>query len=419
MLNVLVVGHSEPLFAGLDRNLEGGRMTVLEDPNAARRCRLDAMLAPLRIGVQTLLLPHYQAGGAYLDAVETTHRRDPFHVVVPTHEYSMLAAAAIAARLGLRGCGLRAAQALTDKLVMRDALRAAGLACPWYAELHSLEDLRRGVRAGRSYVLKPANRHGSVGVQFINADSDLATAWRSTTEVGHDVQGDERLGTDRALAWRYMLEERLTGPEVSTEAVVIDGEIRFLNVTAKQVFAGIHPVMRGHVVPAHVAPELGEELGEAMAHLAASIEFGSGIMHAEWIVAADGPVLVECAGRLPGGSIVELIESAYEVSLPALLVMILAGLEPSMSARPQRAAAIGYLHCPPGRVSAIDGLEEARGLEGVQEAVTRLTVGDVVRPLRCSWDRVGHVRVTARDAPAARRTLARAIDRVRIITEQA
>jgi biotin carboxylase len=419
MLHVLMVGHSDQLLEGLLSGIEGGRVTVLEDPSVSDSAGLRERVAAGDARVSALWRPYFQAAG-YLDAVRAAHAADRFHVVIAAHEYGVGAAAEIAESLKLHGTGRAAAAVLTDKLDLRLALIDAGLAQPQFRELFCVEDLREAVTAGSDWVLKPANRHGSVGVVFVDADCDLDAAWADTTGTG-ELDGtaieDKRLAADRPLEWRYMLEERLRGPEVSTEALVSGGQVGFLNVTAKRVFAGAHPVMAGHQVPAQIDAEIEDELRDGIERLAGAIGFSHGVLHAEWIVTADGPVLIECAGRLPGGSIIELIEDAWGVSLPALLVMTLAGLTPEVPASPGGAAAVGFLTAEPGAVVGVEGLAAARAAPGVVEVEVTVSPGDRVGPLRSSWDRAGHVRVRG-DSPAqVRERLAAACELVAVATE--
>jgi len=236
-------------------------------------------------------------------------------------------------------------------------------------------------------------------------------AWRSMVAAG------ERNGVpDRALSWRYLVEERMFGPEYSVEALVRDGEIIFENVTAKTVIAGPHPVELGHVLPAPLDRSTREAFGTAIRALVSATQFATGMLHAEWIVGADGPALVECAGRCPGDRLVDLIDLAYGTRLRVAVIDLLRGRPTELPFGPHRGAAIRFLTAPPGVVSRVDGVEEATRLPGVELIHVGVSAGDETRPWSSSWDRPGYVIVTGPDGDQAGAAADRAASTVDIVT---
>ena len=148
----------------------------------------------------------------------------------------------------------------------------------------------------------------------------------------------------RDIPVAYLAESRLIGREVSSEALVADGRILWINQTDKQVISGSHPVERRHVVPAELCHQDGTDLASAMRLLVGAVGFfGTGVLHAEWILTGDGPSLVECAGRLPGDRIVELIDLAWGVDLCAVYTKLLTGVTVDVPFAPSRGAAVVLL----------------------------------------------------------------------------
>jgi biotin carboxylase len=400
--SMFMVGYGLMLLSHLDTFLPPASVVVLEDPDVIAKRRADMRRG--RVGCLHSVLPaRYHQDLECVGAATGFRERAGMTVraVLPGQEYGVPGAAALADKLGLRGATPAAAAALTDKLLMREAAQAGGVLVPQWREVRGPADVAR-FAAGGPVVLKPANRQGSLGVQLLPPGSDIEAAWAVTT-----AERDTVMLPDRELAWRYIAERLVRGHEYSAEALVADGEIVFLNVTDKLTAGGRHPVELGHVVPAPVDPALREELAASMRRLVGALAFATGILHAEWMATADGLVFIECAGRIPGDSLVELIDLAYGSSLIRAMVAVLCGEPPDVPAAAARASAIRFVTAAPGVITGIDGVAAAAGLPGVTMAEVSATVGDQVSELRSSWDRIGEViAVGATPAQAAARAAA-------------
>ncbi|MDG4860910.1 carboxylase, partial [Streptomyces sp. T-3] len=64
-------------------------------------------------------------------------------------------------------------------------------------------------------------------------------------------------------------------------------------------------------------------------------------------------------------------------------------------------AGVRFLVRDPGIVTAVKGLEDVAAHPDVLAAEVSVRPGDVVRPLRDNWDRLGHVAVRAADTDSA------------------
>jgi biotin carboxylase len=383
---VVMVGYGLMLLTQLDKFLPDASVIVVEDPDIIGKRRRDMERWPVKC-LHSILPARYHQDLECVDAVArfcaTTGAE--IRVVLPGQEYGVPGAAAVADRLGLPGATPAAAAALTDKLLMREAASAGGVLVPEWREVHGPAEVARF--AGQEpVVLKPANRQGSLGVQLLPPGSDLSAAWLVTEQARDTV-----MLPDRELAWHYIAERVARGHEYSAEALVSFGEVIFLNVTDKLTQGGRHPVELGHVVPAPGGTASQERFAAAMRQLTRALGFASGILHAEWMDTADGLVFIECAGRIPGDSLVDLIDLAYGTSLVQALLAVLSGERPDLPAAARRASAIRFVTASPGTITAITGIDAAQAAEGVVLAEVSAAVGDEVPELRSSWDRIGEV----------------------------
>ncbi|MFC7616401.1 ATP-grasp domain-containing protein [Actinokineospora soli] len=333
---------------------------------------------------------------------------------MPLLEYATPFAARLAERYGLPGAGYGAAQVLRDKAQLRRVTRAAGIANPPWRHVGSPDEVRAFMDAFPGpVVLKPANRQASLGTQVLHFRDQVDHAWAEC------VQQDEGfLVPDRAFPLRMLVEGYLRGPEFSVELLVREGRTLFANVTEKALFPGARPIELGHTVPAEIPDELAARLRARTEAVVAAVGFGSGVVHCEWIVVDGEPHLVECAGRFPGDGIAELIERAYPITLAAHYYAVMRGEEPPpLPARAERAAAVRFFAAPPGRVTALDGVDEAAEVPGVVRVSASYEVGGTVREMRSSWDRAGSV-MTLADTPGdAVKAAERALELIRLEVE--
>ncbi|WP_067238674.1 ATP-grasp domain-containing protein [Streptomyces longwoodensis] len=409
---VVFVGYNAAYLRAIDGSVPSGSVVVIEEPDIIRKRELHD--AADRFDCLDRIVPasYQQSAGALDLAAELTATR-PVAAVVPGLEYAVPATAALAEKLGLPGATEAAAQALRDKVRLREVSGAGGVRNPRWREVHGPADILEFADGG-PVVVKPANRQASVGVQLLDSvdEATAAEAWERTSSAAEYEQVP-----DRELTWRFLAEERLRGPEFSVEALVREGEVVFENVTAKTVVPGPYPVEQGHLLPAPLDPATQEAFGTAIRKLVAATGFGTGILHAEWILTDEGPTLVECAGRCPGDYLVDLIDLAYGTRVRLTLIDLLAGRPVTLPRSAERTSAIRFLAAEPGTVTGITGLEEAQRLPGVHVAEVDVEAGQEVRPWASSWDRAGHVIATGPDADTTRRRVLDADAAIRIATD--
>ncbi|MEU5664327.1 ATP-grasp domain-containing protein [Streptomyces longwoodensis] len=409
---VVFVGYNAAYLRAIDGSVPSGSVVVIEEPDIIRKRELHD--AADRFDCLDRIVPasYQQSAGALDLAAELTATR-PVAAVVPGLEYAVPATAALAEKLGLPGATEAAAQALRDKVRLREVSGAGGVRNPRWREVHGPADILEFADGG-PVVVKPANRQASVGVQLLDSvdEATAAEAWERTSSAAEYEQVP-----DRELSWRFLAEERLRGPEFSVEALVREGEVVFENVTAKTVVPGPYPVEQGHLLPAPLDPATQEAFGTAIRKLVAATGFGTGILHAEWILTDEGPTLVECAGRCPGDYLVDLIDLAYGTRVRLTLIDLLAGRPVTLPRSAERTSAIRFLAAETGTVTGITGLDEAQRLPGVHVAEVDVEAGQEVRPWASSWDRAGHVIATGPDADTTRRRVLDADAAIRIATD--
>ncbi|KDN18728.1 ATP-grasp domain-containing protein [Amycolatopsis rifamycinica] len=392
---VLVVGFVTPVITALTGVEPDGSVVLVEEPDVVRKRDLRARLAGSALVRDLIEWEHARPGAA--DEFHAAHPDlDPV-AVIPLIEYATPFAARLAERYGLPGASLGAALILRDKALLRRVSAAAGLANPESTGVSGPADVRAFMRACPGpVVLKPTNRQAAVGTQIVTGPAEVDRAWANCLEQDEGI-----FVPDRPMELRMLAERFVPGPEYSVEMLVRGGEQLFANVTGKQLYPGPRPVELAHVVPADIPGDLTETLADVTRRVVAAIGFADGIVHCEWIVAAGGvPYLVECAGRIAGDGIMEIIDHAYSIELLRAYFAVMRGeTPPKLPQRPTGGAAVRFVPMEPGVIDAVLGLEQARQVEGVFLVDLQVGPGHRFAGLRSSWDRAGLVMAEA-DSPA-------------------
>ncbi|MER5640350.1 ATP-grasp domain-containing protein [Kitasatospora sp. NPDC002227] len=381
----VLVGYSPVMLAKLDTFLPPRSVLVLEEPGVIEARGAAAAVAGLRCVAELRPAPTQDEEHPER-VIEAVERPAGVRVVVPAAEYGVVIAAALAEAWGLPGASPKAAKVLRDKAVLRATVAGSEIGQPAFATVTSAEEVEAFRAAyGRQVVVKPANRQASLGVQLLDEQDDSAAAW------AHAVEADEpALRATYEGAARFLVEQRLYGPEVSVEAIVHEGLVGFVNVTAKSVQDSKYPVETGHALPADLPSEVNDALRQAIQQLATVVGFCNGILHAEWILADGRPHLVECAGRLPGDGITVLLDLAYDSDVLANLIQVLSGEGAVPELPVVQGASVRFVTAPPGVVRSVDA-EEAKVAEGVFEVHLNLAAGSTVKAATSSWERAGFV----------------------------
>jgi biotin carboxylase len=383
---VIVAGFLLPLLKIAADFQPPKSMIFIEEPDVARRRGVAAKAEGSPV-LKELIEYEYQRPGA-ADRFYLDHRDLAVAAVVPALEYAVPFAARLAERYGVAGATLGAAQLLRDKGLLRSVTAAAGVANPASEPVDGPDGVRDFVRRHPGpVIIKPANRQAAVGARIITDPVEIDRAWVEALDQDEGVWVPLR-----AIPLRMLVEEYVDGPEFSVEMLVQDGVPLFANVTGKVLFPGPRPIEVGHVVPADIPAELGADLIAATRRVVDAVGFGSGFLHCEWIVAAGVPYLVECAGRMPGDHIMELIRHGWPLDIVHRYLAAMKGADPRpVTATPRYGGAVWFLHAEAGVVDRIDGLDEARTVPGVSVVSCDVQVGDETHELRSSWDRVGVV----------------------------
>lgn len=409
---MIIVGFTVSVRDALSTFMPANSLVWVEEPDVARKRDCFSGVDPVAMpAIRGMIAYEYQLEAA-ADRFYHRYREMNVIAVVPAMEYAVPFAARLAERFGVPGACLGAAEILRDKWMLRLVAGEAGIANPASKEIDGPDEARAFMREhGGSIVLKPANRQAAVGTFIVDDAADIEHSWAQAIEQDEGV-----FVPDRAFPLRMLVEQYVPGDEYSVEMLVRDGEQMFGNVTGKVLYPGPRPVELGHTVPASISPELTGRLLAETRRVADAVGFGSGFLHCEWIVSGDTPYLVECAGRMPGDLIMELIEHAYPVDVARAYYDVMLGcpITVDLPTSAQFGGAVWFLTVEPGEVVSVEGHDEAAAVPGVISCNVVVHAGDRTHELRSSWDRIAVASVKADTVDEALKLAQESIGRLTI-----
>jgi len=299
--------------------------------------------------------------------------------------------AAVAEARGLPGIGTETAHLMTHKVAMRRRLAEAGVPQPRFAAVRTLSETRRaGDEVGFPAVLKPADSGGQRGVFRVESLDDVDR---------HLHEALVASPTGEAI-----LEEYVHGTEMNGIVIARDGEGILLTLSDRMRPPGIgFGVGWIHVYPPTIPPEQLSVSERVAVHTVHALGLRTGIAFPQLIAAPDGRVIVvECAARIPGGQMADLVRWAVGVDLVDVQLRMALGEElPDELVHPQFAQplAIRFFTASPGPlptgvVRRIGPLDKLLAFPGVVQADVYLQLGETIRPVRLDGDRRGYVIAT-------------------------
>lgn len=272
---------------------------------------------------------------AVVEAVRQVARSRPVRGVLSWDETLVVATAHACAALGLPGAGTAGIEGCRDKWRNRRLLTQHGLPQPRFVWVASAsEAVAAAGSIGYPVVVKPRGMGASIGVVLAGDEAGVREAFAVAEGSSHEGAPAYRGGA--------LVEEYLTGPEVSVDSAVVDGRCEPMFLARKRV--GLYPFFEelGHVVdaadPLLADPQLRDVLTRA--HRAAQV--GSTITHTELKLTDRGPVIVEINGRLGGDLIPLLGRLATGIDAGAVAVDVATGRTPDLTPTLARAAGIRF-----------------------------------------------------------------------------
>jgi biotin carboxylase len=360
----------------------------------AGKLQIPAYAAARRLGLKTIAIDaNPRAPGMALadtsfaidtrdaaSAIKVAHDLRIDGVVTLCTDFPVRTVAAVAEALKLPGMSLENAIKVTNKVMMREAFVKYLSPSPKFRTAVSLEEARLSVvEIGLPSVFKPVVSSGSRGVIKVEKHEMVDIAFHYSMKSN----GSEK---------EVIVEEFVDGPEVSVETISWDGIHHIIAITDKITTGDPYWVELGHSQPSGLPKASKMAIAECAESGLDALGISNSPAHVEIKMGSEGPKLIEIGARLGGDYITtELVPRSTGIDMVTCAIQMALGIEPEIRATKNAAASIRYFAAIPGKIIAIDGIEEARRSRGVVRIEIEKEPGDTIGDLRSSVDRFGYI----------------------------
>lgn len=308
-------------------------------------------------------------------------KQEQINAIMPINDFGVRTAAYVASELGLIGLTPAAADAANDKGVMRDTWKRAELPIPDYRICTSLSDVYHSAESiGFPCVLKPTDcGGGGRGVSVLREREDVRWAYD--------------LATPFAINKRLILEEFLSGTEMTVETLSIANQVIVLAMSDQDKANLKTRITTSINFPAKLPETTVVEVEHLVRRAVQAIGISDGMAHTEVIVTPEGPRLVEIGARGGGGHLFHtIIEAVSQVKAPVESARVLSQGNVQLPVILRRGASYRFLTPHKrGKLLQVRHLERTREMSGVLDVAIVKKRGDRVGEMKNGLDRLGYV----------------------------
>lgn len=214
-------------------------------------------------------------------------------------------------------------------------------------------------------ITKPTDSAGGRGVNLVSSPEELPAALQTAFKAG--ISGD------------VLVEECMTGPEVSVEIIVSEGVPHVLQVTDKLTSGAPNFFEIGHVQPTSLSCKQRRAISDVASSAVLSVGLNNSVAHAEVMLTSEGPKMVELGARLGGDWITSHLIWNSVSGIDMVETMIKQALGEELSALSYsdsgKFVATKFLPAREGVLQELNGIETARDSEGVIHVEVHGVVG--------------------------------------------
>jgi ATP-grasp domain len=269
---------------------------------------------------------------AFLDECE----RIPADAVVGTKDQSALLAALLAERRGLPGPTPEALVRLQHKPTSRSIQQlAAPEATPRFAVLDGRPPF------DVPFFVKPVVGRLSQNVFRIDDYRELLDLHEIDRYTSRYAEIASLAGADPAHAHGFLVEELLTGDEVTLEGYVYDGQVTTIGVTDSLKYPGTLS-FESFVYPSALSPGCLAELSDVAERVLPRLGFDDGFFNIELFVPEEGPAqIIEVNARI-ASQFAPLVQAVHGRSTYDALFELALGEDPRWQPGPPHGVGVSY-----------------------------------------------------------------------------
>ncbi len=387
---ILIVGASILQVPAIQKAKEMGLEVAVADynPNAVGISLADKYFNASTIDKEALL--------------KVAQEYKPDGIATMATDMPMRAIAYVCEKTGLNGISQDCAFKCTDKVAMIKSFASNGVPSPMFWEISNIEQL---VENKEKFIfpciMKPSDNSGSRGVVLCHSFEEL----NQNYEYAHSSSRDGVV----------LIEEYMTGDEVSVETFVVDGVANVLQITDKLTTGAPHFVEMGHSQPTKLSKQAQESIKDVAQKAVTAVGLTNGPAHLEMMVKNDNARMIEMGARMGGDCITShLVPLSTGIDMTKQTILCALGEKVELEPKLSKTSVIKFIKGEIGTLEKIDGIEQAEKVENVKEIGFFKHIGDKIEDIHSSADRVGYVVAQADSMADAENACSQAMKNIKI-----
>ncbi|MGQ0376006.1 MAG: ATP-grasp domain-containing protein [Nitrososphaerota archaeon] len=402
----------------IDKNiliLSGGREAV-EGIIAAKRMGIKTIVcdgnkdAPGKFYADEFIVGNIYDPDEIVDVISKYSKRNTIDGVITIASDAVRSVTAVAEYLNLPRNKMETAIISTDKLKMKECFREHSILIPKFTAINNEIELIDKMKNFKNAVLKPVDSRGSRGVIRLNKSSDLKKWYEYSVKFSQSR--------------RLILEEWLSGPQISTESLVIDGKTYLCGISDRNYsnLSKTFPflVEDGGETPSKHYPEIKDKIQQVLDKTVKALGLKNGVLKGDIVLKNNIPYIIEVATRLSGGFFSTItIPLVYHINLVEKAILLALGMKidpPSQLLKHYCYEAQRFFFPQPGIVKKISKPNHKKIPEYVKYFELNVRVGESIGTIENHPMRKGSVLVSGTSRKQAIERANRLIKQVKIVT---
>ncbi len=223
--------------------------------------------------------------------------------------------------LNLPGTCLESSKSCLNKTLMKERFSRFNVPTASYALIESVESGTEFFNSHSSAcVIKPADSSGSRGVNRIERASEILAALVEAQK--HSASGE------------IIIEEWLEGEEFGAQAIIIDGKLKKLMLHSDITTPPPRRIPIGHGCPHPAESDLMPMVWSVVEHAVSALGINNTISNIDFILAKDGPKIIEMTSRMGGTHLPEVCGTFWGIDMYDTALQIALGIDPVLPPSP-------------------------------------------------------------------------------------
>ena len=304
----------------------------------------------------------------------------PDAIVTDQSDIAVPTVAFVAEKLGLKGIGTKTAELFTNKFLMREFCKKNSLPTPQYRFCRTYEEALELLKQLGKIIIKPIDSQSSRGVYIITKESDLEEKFIDTVKYSN---------SEKAV----LAEEYIEGPEFTVDGIKTKNSYWVTGISKKSHF-GYNSAIAKELLFSNYNEEYDyNKLRKENTNLVIKMGLPFGLTHAEYKYMNGQYYLIEIAARGGGTKISsDIVPYISGIDTYKMYINTLLGNDEEFTIdySNKRCAVLGFFDFKPGKIMEINGIKEAKILDGVLDIKLNFQPGDIIQRAEDDRSRLGH-----------------------------